>query len=156
MDEFGLGPILASLDKVINFAAVTVDSAPESKERELLEKVATHLRRLRTDMPEMLPQALGKLKTTAEKARDDAARLQGELDAASAKLDTVKQQVEAAKSQARDRLAAGPPAPPEVPLPPIDLELGTKLRAELLARYVPQADGSAKLGAGKDIWEDWK
>lgn len=156
MDEFGLGPIFASMDKIINFGAVTVDSAPASKERELLETVVAQLRRVRAEMPEAIPQELGKLKARAEGVRDEAKRLSTELDAAKARLDGVRQQVDAAKAQAQERLAAPPPMPPDLPLPPIDFELGARLRTEILNRYQPGAASATPPEAGKDIWEDWK
>ncbi len=156
MDEFGLGPIFGSVDKVINLSSAVADTAPPSKERMILEAVLARLRSIRAEAPVTLQTHLANLKHHAESVRDGAAKLGPEFDATQARLNQVKAETDQKAQEILGKLKVPPLPTPPVPLPPIDLELGSRLRNEVLDRYLPQSEATRPFDPGKDIWEDWK
>lgn len=153
--EAKIDEVLAKVDKIVEIASNTAQTAPPSKERHLLEAVVARLKKVRAQAAEHTPGHLAFLKGTAEEIRDRAGKLPPKIAAARAEIEKLRAAHKEAVQAATDRLN-DPPVPPVPTPPPIDLNLGWQLRSDLLARFAPDIPEQPPPPHGKDIWEDWQ
>ncbi len=147
-----IAEVLAQVGQFITQLGTLKQKLPLEKDREALHAIE---------------QALIQAKTIADRVAVEYVQamdvtftdLQTNLDRLTAKLQQRQQQFANLAREpmpSLDHLSA-PPSPTELPLPPVDLNLGQTLRKDLLEHlFGKETPPTTKPREGKDIWQDWK
>lgn len=142
--------VMKEVDQLLSALASVPDALPEERERNLMNAILTRLREARDTAVNTIPAAMTNLRTGLEELHADAERLKGEIEQQQSQLADLKAQAATAPVPT----VSSPPPPQE---PPIDPDLGRRLRDELLDRLAGPAEKPATPPRpGRDVWEDWQ
>lgn len=132
------------------------DVAPDPGTRAQLDHLLNSLDKTYADFQKTFPAATEEVKKQFARAEAEAKQGQERLAKAKAALAEQQKAVAAAKAAAPAPTLEPPAAPPSLPqIAPIDLNVGLRLRDELLKRFAgrPNADTTFP---DREIWEDWE